>query len=174
MLGYWKDQAQTARVLDPEHWLSTGDLVEMKEGRIFIRGRLQEMIVLSIGEKINPNMIEVEITRDPLFEQAVAIGNGRPFLSALIVLNREAWRRFAQDNGADPERPNDLAVKARIVARIETCLAAYPRHAKVRAVHLTLAPWTIEAGLVTPTLKIKREAVQRLFAAEVEELYHRQ
>ena len=74
------------------------------------------MIVLSIGEKINPNVIEAEITHDALFDQAAVIGAGKPFLVALIVLNARAWKQFAQQNGIDPQRPNDELGHARICA----------------------------------------------------------
>ncbi|MFI5012190.1 MAG: AMP-dependent synthetase/ligase, partial [Hyphomicrobiales bacterium] len=68
MIGYWKDEAGTTQALDAAGWLSTGDIAEIRNGRIFIAGRLKEMIVLSIGEKVNPNIIEAEIARDALFE----------------------------------------------------------------------------------------------------------
>jgi long-chain acyl-CoA synthetase len=171
MTGYWKDPGETARALDPMGWLSTGDFAELKDGRIFVRGRLREMIVLSIGEKVNPNTVEAELSRDWLFKQVVVIGNRRPFLAAVIVLNADAWRRFAADKGLDPERPNHAASKIELLARITPLLAALPRYAQVRAVHLTLEPWTIEAGLLTPTLKVKRDVVQRMFAREIDALY---
>ena len=171
MTAYWKDDAETARTLDPTGWLSTGDVAEIRDGRIFIRGRLREMIVLSIGEKVNPNVVEAELTREPLFEQAVVVGDRSPFLVAIIVLNAEAWRRFAADNGLDPEQPNHEVSKIAVLARVTPLLAALPRYAKVRAMHLTLEPWTIEAGLLTPTLKVKRDIVQRMFAREINALY---
>lgn len=172
MMGYWKDDAETARTLDPTGWLSTGDAAEIGEdGRIFIRGRLKEIILLSIGEKINPNVVETEIVRDPLFKQAVAVGNRRPYLAAIIVLHADAWRLFAADKGLDPQRPNHPASRIALLERITTLLVALPRYAQVRAVHLTLEPWTIDAGLLTPTLKIKRDVVVPLFAKEVDDLY---
>jgi long-chain acyl-CoA synthetase len=71
MTGYWKDDAETARTLDPRGWLSTGDLAEIEDGRVFIRGRIREMIVLSVGEKINPVAIEAELIPLPeLIESA--------------------------------------------------------------------------------------------------------
>ena len=171
MMGYWKDQTQTERVLDAAGWLSTGDLGEIRDGRIFIPGRLKEIIVLSTGEKVNPNLVEAEITRDTLFDQVAVIGDSRPFVAAVAVLNRAAWNRLAKDFGADPERPNAEPVKTRILARIKSLLMALPAYAHVGAVHLTLEPWTIDAGLLTPTLKVKREDVQRRFAKEIEALY---
>jgi long-chain acyl-CoA synthetase len=171
MTGYWKNDAETARTLNSMGWLSTGDVAEIKDGRIFIRGRLREMIVLSIGEKVNPNVVEAELSRDPLFEQAVVVGDHRPFLVAVIVLNTDAWRQFAADSGLDSEQPNHAISKIKVLARVTPLLAALPRFAQVRAVHLTLKPWTIEAGLLTPTLKIKRDVLQRRFAAETDALY---
>jgi long-chain acyl-CoA synthetase len=171
MIGYWKDVDATTRALDRAGWLSTGDVAEIRDGRIFIRGRLREMIVLSVGEKVNPNIVEAELARDALFQQALVVGDRCPFLAAVVVLNTEAWRRLAADKGLDPERPNHPASKIEVLARIVPLLAALPRYAQVRAVHLTLDPWTIEAGLLTPTLKVKRDAVQRKFAAEIVALY---
>jgi long-chain acyl-CoA synthetase len=171
MTGYWKDDAGTARALNRAGWLSTGDAAEIKDGRVFLRGRIGETIVLSIGEKVNPNVVEAELTRDPLFRQAMVVGNRRPFLAAVIVLNADAWRLFAAEKGLDPGEPNDDASKIEILARLTPLLAALSRHARVRAVHLTLTPWTIEAGLLTPTLKIKRNVLQTMFAREINAIY---
>jgi long-chain acyl-CoA synthetase len=171
MMGYWKNQSQTERVLDAAGWLSTGDIGGIRDGRIFIRGRLKEIIVLSIGEKVNPNLVEAEIARDTLFDQVAVVGDGRPFVAALAVLNIAAWQRLAKDNDFDPEQPNAEPVKTRMLARIEPLLAALPAYAQVRAVHLCLEPWTIDTGLLTPTLKVKREVLQQRFAKEIEALY---
>ena len=175
MMGYWKDDAETARALDATGWLSTGDVAEINEdGRIFIRGRLKDVIVLSIGEKINPSVVEAELTRDPLFEQAVVVGNRRPFLTAVIVLNAESWKLFAANKGLDLQQPNHAASKIELLARITSLLDTLPRYAQVRAVHLALEPWTIEAGLLTPTLKVKRDVVVPFFANEISDLYAKQ
>ena len=118
--------------------------------------------------------MEWELTRDPLFEQAVVVGNRRPFLAAVIVLNAEAWELFAASKGLDPQQPNHAASKIELLARITLLLDALPRYAQVRAVHLALEPWTIEAGQLTPTLKVKRDVVVPLFAKEIDALYANQ
>ncbi len=171
MMGYWKDPALTARSLDSAGWLATGDVAEIKDGRVFIRGRLADIIVLSIGEKINPNIIEAQLARDPLFKQTILVGDRRPYPVAVVVLEPDVWRIFAAEKGLDPQQPNHPAAKLQIMARISPLLAALPRFAQVRAVHLTLDPWTIEAGLVTPTLKAKRDQIAPLFATEIDGLY---
>ncbi len=96
MLGYWKDKDETSRTLLESGWLATGDIAEIKEDRVFIRGRLKEIILLSIGEKINPCLIETEIARDTLFQQVSVVGDGRPFLAALAVLDPKRWHAFAE------------------------------------------------------------------------------
>ena len=129
------------------------------------------MLVLSIGEKINPTVVEGQLTRDSLFEQAMVVGDRRPFLTAVVVLNAKAWELFAAERGLDPGRPNHEASKIELLARITSLLAELPRYAQIRALHLTLQPWTIEAGLLTPTLKIKRELIAPLFAKQIDNLY---
>jgi long-chain acyl-CoA synthetase len=174
MAGYWKDEARTKQALDPAGWLATGDIAEFNgDGRLFIRGRLADMIVLSIGEKVNPNAVEAELCRDPLFKQAVVVGNRRPFLVALIVLDAETWSEFAAQHGLDPEQPNRPASKIELLVRITALLAGLPRYAQVRAAHFTMQPWTIEAGLLTPTLKVRRDLVIPQFAKEIDALYAR-
>jgi long-chain acyl-CoA synthetase len=172
MMGYWKDHDRTQQALDAAGWLATGDVAEIKaHGRICIRGRLADMLVLSVGEKTNPNVVETTLTRDPLFEQAIVVGERRPYLAAVIVLNSAAWNLFAAEKGLDPHQPNHPSSKIELLAWLASLLAALPHYAQVRAAHWTLQPWTIEAGLLTPTLKIKREPLVALFAKEIEALY---
>jgi long-chain acyl-CoA synthetase len=171
MSGYWKDAERTARSVDAEGWLSTGDLAEFVDGRIAIRGRLKEIIVLSNGEKLNPNLVEAAIVGDPLFDQAAVIGDGRPFPVGVVVLNSDAWRRFAAEHGLTPDRPNEPTSRLHVLAQIMPRLQALPRYAHLGAVHLTLDAWTIENGVLTPTLKIKRDVVQQRFAADIAALY---
>jgi long-chain acyl-CoA synthetase len=174
MVGYWKDDLHTKQALDADGWLSTGDGAECDANRhIFIHGRLADVIVLSIGEKVDPNVVENEIRRDPLFAQALVVGNRRPFLAALIVLNVPLWIQFAAERGLDPRQPNHPASKIELLARISSLLAALPHYAQVRAVCLTTQPWTIEGGLLTPTLKVKREVAIPLFIDEIDALYAR-
>lgn len=174
MTGYWKDSARTRETLDPAGWLSTGDIAELKEGRIFLCGRLADVIVLSIGEKVNANIVEAELTNDPLFKQALVVGDRRPFLVAVIVLDSDAWELFAAKKGLDPREPNHPTSKIELQAKIMPLLASMPRYAQIHALHLTLEPWTIETGLLTPTLKLKRDRLIPVFAEKIEELYGQQ
>ncbi|MEO8331827.1 MAG: long-chain fatty acid--CoA ligase, partial [Gallionella sp.] len=117
---------------------------------------------------------EMAILRDPLLEQAMIYGEARPYLVALVVLNPEAWIKFAKQVGvrADmPEAYTDSRVLAAALQRISDNLRAFPGYAKVNRVLLLQEPWSIDNGLLTPTLKVKRAKVVEKFAAQIKDLY---
>jgi long-chain acyl-CoA synthetase len=159
----------TAAAIDRDGWLRTGDVAEIRDGQIFIKGRLGERVALSTGEKVMASAIEAAIRRDPLFDQACVIGEGRPCLVAVISLNPRRWTSAALELGVDAQAPNTAS--AAILQRINRLLYDLPRHAQVRAVHPVLEPWTIQQGVLTPTLKIKRRAVEERYAGEIAALY---
>jgi long-chain acyl-CoA synthetase len=169
MKGYWQDEMATAAAIDRDGWLRTGDVAEIRDAQVFIKGRLGERLALATGEKVMASAIEAAIRRDPLFDQACVVGEGRSCLAAVISLNPRRWTSAASKLGADPQAPNTAS--AAILGRISRLLGALPRHAQVRAVHLVLEPWTVQAGLLTPTLKIKRQAVEARYGSEIEALY---
>jgi len=171
MNGYWRDEALTAGAIDTHGWLHTGDIAQIEDGRVIIRSRLKELLVLSTGEKVAPAEIEAAILRDPLFEQAVVVGDGRPFVAAVLSLNMERWQKRAGDPGATPPGPSDASAGPAILRRLQGGLHQFPEHARVRAVHLTLDRWTVENGLLTPTLKVKRARVIDKYKDEIDRLY---
>jgi long-chain acyl-CoA synthetase len=150
MKGYWNSPEASAKSLEGG-WLHTGDLAEIRDGRIFIRGRLKDVLVLSNGEKLPPQDVEFAILGDPAFEQAILVGEGRPFLT-LVTVSRET------DEKALIHRANER-------------LKEFPRYIRVRRVVASREPWTVENGLLTPTLKVRRETVQKQFGAEIERAY---
>ena len=129
------------------------------------------MIVLSVGEKVNPDRGSRAHPRSAA--QAIRGGRRSPSLSRgrHIDLNADAWRRFAAESGLDAERPNHAAGKIEVLARPILPLTTVPRYAQVRAVHLALESWTIDAGLPTPTLKVKKGHRAANVAAEINALY---
>ncbi|OAF07715.1 AMP-dependent synthetase [Bradyrhizobium centrolobii] len=170
MLGYWHRPEETRRVKEADGWLHTGDQARIENGRITITGRIKDILVTSTGEKIAPVDLETAILADPLFEQAMVIGEQRPFLTALVVLSAKAWEQERQKLAAGGKQ-GEGAERADLLARIAGAVKAYPSYATPRAVWWTLEPWTIAAGLLTPTLKNKRPALEHRFAAEIERIY---
>jgi long-chain acyl-CoA synthetase len=118
--------------------------------------------------------METAICFDNLFDQALVLGEGRPSLSAILVLNSERWIRVARELDLDPferESLNEDLLQKKVLARVQAQLHDFPGYARVRRAILTLDPWTVENGLLTPTLKLKRNLVLERFAAEIEALY---
>lgn len=175
MLGYWQNEETTAAVIDRDGWFHTGDLARIGEGgHITITGRLKEIIVLSTGEKVPPEDLELAIAVNPLFEQVMVVGEGRPYLSALVVLNDRQWDKLARRLGIPPGRTDLLAggeVEQALLAEIGRRIARFPGHAQIRRVHATLSPWLVEAGEITATLKLRRRELLARFAGEIEALY---
>ena len=174
MKGYWGRPEDTARVLTADGWLSTGDQADIDKGRIRIMGRIKEIIVTSTGEKVPPADLELAIAVDPLFEQVLVVGENRPFIGCVVVVNLVEWQRLAASLGLNPEDPASLelpAVQKAALARMALQTRDFARYATPRAVCLTLAPWTIENTMMTPTLKLKRNNLMKRYSREIEALY---
>ncbi len=173
MLGYWNNPEATRAIIDADGWLDTGDTARIDdEGHVYITGRLKDVVVMSNGEKLPPADMEAAILRDPLFEQVMLIGEAKPYLSVVAVVNRENWGELVAELGIDP----DTALRSRqveniVVARIARQLHEFPGYAQVRRVTLTFEPWTVDNGLLTPTMKLKRNRVLELFNAEIDRMY---
>jgi long-chain acyl-CoA synthetase len=166
MLGYWNNRTATAEVIDEEGWFHTGDKVKFEDGHIFITGRLKEIIVMANGEKVPPADMEMCITMDGLIEQALIIGEGKPYLSALVALDPEA----ARSEGIDPENPTQADTE-KLLQRVNAQLDNFPGYAKIVRLSIVKEPWTIENGFVTPTMKLKRKLIFERYASELERLY---
>jgi long-chain acyl-CoA synthetase len=151
MIGYWRNDEATRAAVDGEGWLHTGDIAEIRDRRVYIRGRLKDIVVMSNGEKLPPQDAEFAVLHDPVFEQVMLVGEGRPFLT-LLAVTQEADEKA-------------------LVARANERLKAFPRWVRVRRVIATREPWTIENGLLTPTLKLKRPVLLSKFKTTVEAAY---
>lgn len=174
MLGYWNNHKATAEMIDTEGWLGTGDQARLDDGFITITGRIKDILVLSNGEKVPPGDMEMAISLDPLFEQVMVIGEGESFISALIVLNAEQWGELAPTLGLAVDEPaslEDKTLHTTLVRRIGKLLHDFPGYAKVRKLHLSLEPWSVENGLLTPTLKVKRPRVIAAMHEAIEQIY---
>ncbi len=175
MLGYWNNEAATKAMIQPDGWLNSGDTARIDDkGHVFITGRIKEIIVMSNGEKLPPVDMENAILRDPLFEQVMLLGEAKPYLSVIVVLNAEQWNKFAAEKGWKANARDMVSTKdveAAIIERVGLQLKEFPGYAQVRRAMVSLEPWTMENGLLTPTLKLKRPKVMEKFNAEIDHLY---
>lgn len=176
MLGYWNNHKATAQTIDSDGWLHTGDQATIDvQSHIFITGRIKDILVLSNGEKVPPADIESTLTSHGLFEQALVIGEGQSHLAAILVIEGEKWHALAQKLGLDPMAKSSLTDKKlhqHLIKLTRDYLHAFPSYARIRKVILTLQPWTIENGCLTPTLKTKRPVVIQQYEKEIQALYN--
>jgi len=174
MLGYWHRPEDTARAIDADGWLHTGDQAEIIDGRIRIKGRIKDIIVTSTGEKVSPVDLESAITGEPIFEQVMVLGEHRPYLAAIVVLSHDKWQTRAAQLGLDPQDLAQLrsSVATRwVLERIAQLVRGFPSYSTPKAVLLRTEPWTVAGGLLTPTLKPKRTAIAARYADEIAQLY---
>lgn len=175
MQGYWKREDATRDIFTEDGWLKTGDLAEITpSGHIKITGRIKEIIVTSTGEKIPPNDLESAICSDRLFSQVMVVGDDRPFIAALAVVNPDAWKTLCEELGLDPDNPASLVSKeatAAALRRIKKAASGFPNYGVPRQIRLYSEAWTIDNGLLTPTLKLKRRVVYNKFKDDVDAMY---
>lgn len=175
MKGYWNREEATKAIFTEDGWLRTGDVCTIyPDGNIRITGRIKEIIVTSTGEKVPPADLESAITSDRLFSQCMVVGDDRPFIAAVAVVNPDEFKTVCGELGLDPTKPESLqdpAFRKAALKRIKTATAGFPNYGVPRQVHCTLDAWTIDNGLLTPTLKMKRNLIRQRYTAEINALY---
>ena len=175
MAGYWHREDATREVLTEDGWFKSGDVAHFDEaGRIRITGRIKEIIVTSTGEKVPPADLEAAIEGDRLFSQALVTGDNRPFIAALAVVNPEEWKGFCEELGVDAADPASLAhpeVLRAALRRVKMATADFPNYGVPRRVALLATPWTVENGMLTPTMKKKRRVISAYAKADIEAMY---
>jgi long-chain acyl-CoA synthetase len=176
MKGYWKDPDATAQALR-DGWLHTGDIGEFDaEGYLKITDRKKDIIVVSGGDNIAPQRVEGVLLLEPEIGQALVYGDRRPNIVALVSPHAEFVKRFAREHKRQPDQaalaqdPAFVEAVGEAVARANKRLSAIER---VRRFHLVPEPFTVENGLMTPTLKLRRHLVIKTYADAIEGLYAR-
>lgn len=175
MLGYWNRPEDTARTI-VDGWLHTGDLGQLDaDGFLWITGRKKELIVTSGGKNVAPVALEALLMGDPLIRRAIVVGDGRPYLAALIVPEEAALREALGGLGV-PQEPYAAALEdPRVVAlfeqRIAARLSGVAQFEQVRRCRLLARDLSTEAGELTLTLKLRRQQILQNFAAQIDALY---
>ncbi|KFZ80139.1 AMP-dependent synthetase [Amycolatopsis sp. MJM2582] len=175
-LGYLQADGTIKPDVDADGWLATGDIGTIDErGFVTITDRKKELIITSSGKNIAPTKIEGLLKEHPLIGQAVAIGEKRPYVTALIVVDDEIAPGWATANGiqlADGESLADNAeVRAEIEKAVEAANARLARIEQIKRYHVIPKAWTPETGEVTPTLKLKRRIINDRYAPTIADLY---
>ncbi|MFB6843913.1 AMP-dependent synthetase/ligase [Streptomyces sp. NPDC056373] len=176
--GYWDPQAGGVVPAAPDGWLATGDLGELDdEGYLTITGRKKELLITAGGKSVAPAPLENWLRSHPLISQCLVLGDGRPFVSALITLDPEGITHWRQMNGKHPVPAtllvDDEELRAVLQRAVDEANKLVSRPESIRRFAILPEDLTEEAGHLTPSMKLRREAVLRAFATEVEGLYAR-
>lgn len=178
MRGYWNRPDATAAAIDEEGWLHTGDVGYVDvDGYLVITDRIKDLIVTSGGKNIAPAPIEGLILADPLFEHAVVLGNNRPYVTLLVRPSPPALEEVAaqlQLTFADiAELAHSPEILAELKRRVDALTERLPAQDRIKDLRVAWEEFTMDNGLLTPTLKVKRKQVEERFAALVEDMYGR-
>jgi len=175
--GYWRDEAASAALVDPEGWLHTGDLGQLDpNGYLSVTGRKKDLIVTAYGKNVSPEEIETRLRMEPIISQAVVIGDGRPYLSALLTLDAQAAAEWAEHEhrALDMEAlTDDPDLQAKVARAVQRANAEHSHAEGIRRWHLLPHDLTLAAGELTPTLKVRRNVVVEHYRDLVDEMYAR-
>ena len=175
--GYWNNQEATAEVLDADGWFHTGDLGELDDdGYLRITGRKKEIIVTAGGKNVSPAVLEDRLRGHPLVSQTVVVGDGKPFIAALVTIDEEAWPKWLSTNGkpadatvADLRADEDL--RNEIQQAVDDANLAVSHAEAIKVFRILPTDWSEETGEITPSLKVKRNVVLKRYADEIAAIY---
>jgi long-chain acyl-CoA synthetase len=179
MQGYFENPTATAKVLDEQGWFNTGDLGWLTaENDLVLTGRAKDTIVLTNGENIEPQPIEDACARSPYIDQIMLVGQDQKALGALIVPNLDALKQWAEGQNLTGDI-SDLDLDSQLIQNLfrqelnreVKNRPSYRPDDRIGAFHLILEPFSIENGMVTQTLKIKRSVVQERYQDLINQMY---
>ncbi len=173
--GYYKLEDETGKLYTDDGWLKTGDIVEVdEEGFLFFKGRKKNIIVTSFGKNIAPEPIEIDIQKDPMIDSVAIFGDERPYLVALISLNREEVMRFASEKGIKGDYKDVVMsdqVRNYISSVIDKVNSGRPSYERIHKFRIVPDEWSAETGELTPTLKVKRYLLYQRYRSIIDEMY---
>ncbi|MEV0524260.1 AMP-binding protein [Streptomyces sp. NPDC050439] len=173
--GYLNDPKATDATLH-DGWLATGDLGALDEdGYLTITGRKKEILVTSGGKSVSPGQLEERVRDHPLVAQCIVVGNDRPYIAALVTLDGEAVEHWLNMRRKPPMSPTDLVRDPDLETEVRRAVVAantlVSQAESIRTFRILAHQFTEEHGLLTPSLKLKRKAIENAYSAEVEALY---
>jgi long-chain acyl-CoA synthetase len=175
--GYWNNDAATAEVFTEDGFFRTGDLGRLDDdGYLSITGRKKELLVTAGGKNVAPAVLEDRLNAHALISQTMVVGDKQPFIAALITLDPEALPAWLKQQGRDEDTPlAQLAADPAVLHEVEAAVAkaneAVSQAESIRKFTVLPVEWTIEAGQITPSMKIKRNVIAAQFLDEIDKLY---
>jgi long-chain acyl-CoA synthetase len=174
--GYWENEQATAESLESDGWFHTGDVGEVDdEGFVRITGRKKEILVTAGGKNVAPAVLEDRLRAHALVDQCIVVGDGQPFIAALVTIDPESFPGWAESHGKSgsiADNVDDPDLRTEIEAAVEDANKAVSRAEAIRKFRILPDQWTEEGGQLTPSLKLKRNVVMRELRDQVAALYH--
>ena len=175
MRGYWNDEEGTRQAIDEDGWYHSGDVGRFDRGYLTITDRIKHMIVSKGGKNVYPGPIEDRFKTVAWIDQIIVLGEGREYLTALVHPDVEALRKHVQEQGHAVSSDDELLRHEVAQQLFDQEFRAYSRKAssedKIRDFRLVATPFSIEAGTMTPTMKLKRRAIEEQYAELIDEMY---
>jgi long-chain acyl-CoA synthetase len=176
--GYWNKPERTAEAFDEDGFFATGDIGSIDgDGFVFITDRKKDLIVTAGGKNVAPQPLESRLRQSELVENAVLIGDGHPFIVALLAPDLEAVAAWARERGhpADDlaEVLEDPALQARFAAIVDGVNTDLARFERIKDFRVLSRPFTVDGGELTPTMKVKRRVVTAAHADLIDSMYQR-
>jgi long-chain acyl-CoA synthetase len=175
MRCYWNAPEPTEAVFTPDGWLRTGDLGEIDdEGFLRITGRAKEILVTSGGKNVAPGLLEDRLRTHPLVGSCLVVGDGRPYVAALVTLDREGLSSWTAEHGrrrSAAALARDPEVRAEVQRAVDAANAAVSQAESIRRFEVLPVQWSEETGELTPSLKLRRNVLLRRYREDIEALY---
>jgi long-chain acyl-CoA synthetase len=177
--GYWNNSEATAEAIDSGGWFHTGDLGELdSDGYLRLTGRKKELIVTAGGKNVAPAVLEDRLRAHALISQCVVVGDRQPFIAALVTIDEEAWPGWLEKSGRDAgatvaDLREDPGLLAEVQAAVDEANQAVSKAESIRAFRILPEDFSEASGTMTPSLKVKRNVVHKVYAAEISGIYDR-
>jgi long-chain acyl-CoA synthetase len=173
--GYWHDEGSTREVLERDGWFHTGDVGEIdEEGFVRITGRMKEILVTAGGKNVAPSVLEDRVRAHFLVSQCLVVGDGRPFIAALVTIDQDTFPDWAGAHGKSDSVAasiDDPDLLAEVQRAVDEANAAVSRAESIRKFTILPGDWTEEGGQLTPSLKLKRNVVVREHKDDIAALF---
>ncbi|MGJ9411983.1 AMP-dependent synthetase/ligase [Aeromicrobium sp. CF4.19] len=162
--GYWRNDDATAEVLDPDGWFATGDIGDVDDdGYVRVTGRKKEILVTAGGKNVAPAVLEDRVRAHSYVSQCLVVGDGKPFIAALVTIDTESWEGSLEDPG----------LQAEVQKAVDEANTQVSQAESIRTFVILQDDWTEDNGYLTPSFKVKRNAVLRDYHDTVEALFIR-
>lgn len=176
MMGYYKDPERTKEAIDSDGWFHTGDTGRFdKHKRLYITGRIKSLFKTSMGKYINPEVLEQKYCESPLIDQMMVVGENQKFAAALVVPNFDNLREAAKAKGLETGTNIQMANNSKITRLVAEDMKRFDKYfgdwEHIKKIKLISDEWNQESGIITPTLKLRRNVILERYANEIEQLF---